>query len=211
MKKMLNRGLYAITDDTLDERSLLDRTEQILSAGVTALQYRDKLSDPATCQQRAFALQQLCRKYQVPFIVNDDIQLAEDVSADGIHLGRDDAGYEKARDRLGPDTIIGISCYNLMDRAIATQKMGADYIAFGAFFPTTTKSDTTKATKELLINAKKEICLPIVAIGGITQENGKSLLAAGADILAVISSVYHTDEPKRAVQRFNELFNSSSL
>jgi thiamine-phosphate pyrophosphorylase len=140
------------------------------------------------------------------FIVNDDLDLAAAVGADGVHLGRDDAHPRRARHRLGRRALIGISCYNQLERAREAQALGADYAAFGRFFPSHTKPSAVQADPELLRRARREIDLPLVAIGGITPENAGFLLDAGADMLAVVDGVFGADDVRAAARSFTELF-----
>src|SRR3990172_7314147 len=199
--------LYIITDsDRLDFSTLCQRTESILEAGVPVLQYGDKEGDEARRRERALAIQDLCSQQDTLFLVNDDVQLARDIGADGVHIGQGDLPYLEARQLLGEQAIIGVSCYNRLDLALDAQSQGADYIAFGAFFSTRTKSQTTPAQPELLRRAKLELVIPIIAIGGITLENGGTLLQTGADLLAVASSVYSSNDPIQAVLKFKQLF-----
>jgi thiamine-phosphate pyrophosphorylase len=146
----------------------------------------------------------------VPFIVNDDPVLAADVGADGVHLGADDPSPELARRVLGDRAIIGISCYNDVERAVRLASGAADYVAFGAFFPTTSKMPRAHATPETLRAARPRLSVPVVAIGGITPENGAALVEAGADLLAVISGLYHVADPLSQVRRFQQLFSQRS-
>jgi thiamine-phosphate pyrophosphorylase len=202
----LTRGLYAITDCVhLDYPEMLDRTERILKAGVAAVQYRDKTADSETRRETAARLHELCRKHATPLIVNDDIDAALAAGAEGIHLGREDASLEEARRRAGGGVLIGISCYNDLERAVAAEAAGADYVAFGAMFPTSSKDTTVPATPDLIAQAKAVLSIPVAAIGGLTPENCREVVAAGADLLAVISSVYQTDDPAAVVGRFNEI------
>ena len=206
--KLPDHGLYAITDClnlTTDE--LLEKTGLILNAGATMLQYRNKNENSRSREAQAIRLQQLCHNYAKPFIINDDMELAQKINADGVHLGRGDQSCEMARKILGPDYIIGISCYNDIELAISAEKSGANYIAFGAFFPTTSKSSTTGATTELLHYAKQRLNIPVAAIGGITPENGKILVQAGADFLAVISGLYAVADPGAASRAYSNLFD----
>lgn len=151
-------------------------------------------------------LRTLCRARRVPLIINDDIELAVAVDADGVHLGRDDGDLSAARDRLGPGRLIGISCYNDLELARAAAAQGADYVAFGSFFVSATKPAAAPADIALLRRARRTLAVPIVAIGGITPENGRALIAAGADMLAVIRGVFATTDVRRAAQSFSELF-----
>jgi thiamine-phosphate pyrophosphorylase len=141
-------------------------------------------------------------------IVNDDLELAQQIGADGVHLGRDDAGAEEARARLGPRAIIGVSCYDRLDRAFEARELGADYAAFGRFYPSATKPLAVQATPELLRRARARLTLPLVAIGGITAENGRSLISAGADMLAVVDSVFGQPDVRRAAAAISRLFSN---
>lgn len=211
MKQTLGKGLYAITDcENLTFDSLLDKTRQILEGGIGALQYRDKSAGSQLRKERAMALQAICKQHRVPFLINDDIQLALDIEADGVHIGKYDAGLQEARQLVGQDFIIGVSCYNDIKQAETAQAMGADYIAFGAFYPTTTKQQTVPAKPALLSQGKDVLHIPLVAIGGITPDNGGTLVEAGADMLAVISSIYSSAEPTQTILQFNKLFQVSS-
>lgn len=207
--KLPDHGLYAITDcRNLTADNLHKKTELILQAGVTMLQYRNKTGSLYIRESQAVRIQRLCHDYAVPFIINDDIKLAQKINADGVHLGQDDQPCETARKILGPDYIIGISCYNKIKLALAAEKSGANYIAFGAFFPTTSKSATSVATTAILSKARQHLNLPIVAIGGITPENGKELVQAGADFLAVISGIYEAADPALATRAYLNLFDN---
>ena len=201
----LARGLYAITgSQLLGDLPLETAVEQAIRGGARVIQYRDKSDDPVMRQQQAKALCDLCHQHSVIFIVNDDVSLAQSVHADGVHLGRDDPNVRVARDRLGKDALIGISCYNEFDRALEAKAMGADYVAFGRFFPSQTKPHAVQATTALLQQARKQVDLPIVAIGGITAENGAELLRAGATLLAVINGLYGKTDPEAAARAYRE-------
>ncbi|MET0103046.1 MAG: thiamine phosphate synthase [Sedimenticola sp.] len=200
-------GLYAITDSTLAANSsIIDQVAQALAGGARVIQYRDKSGDDQKRLAEAGALLTLCRKHHAPLIINDDVELAARIGADGVHLGKDDPDIQAARARLGKQAIIGISCYNQFERASIAQEAGADYIAFGRFFNSTVKPDAVQAQPDLLRRAKRELELPTVAIGGITPENGGALIEAGADMLAVIHGVFGQPDIRAACERFNELF-----
>lgn len=206
MSKFRLYGLYAITNEASDACELSDRVARALRGGARAIQYRDKSSDAARRLREAEALRALCRAYNVPLIVNDDVELARAVGADGVHLGKDDASIAEARAILGAEAIIGVSCYNSLERALQAGSAGADYVAFGSFFPSSTKPAAVRASLELLRTARTQIRLPIVAIGGITPENGAQLVAAGADMLAVIQGVFGAPDPEAAARRYAVLF-----
>ena len=200
-------GLYAIADTQyLDDARLLSAVGEVIAGGARIVQYRDKKHGAADRARQAGELASLCRKHGALFIVNDDVALAKQVQAAGVHLGREDASIEQARAQLGPQPIIGVSCYNDLARAIQAQADGADYVAFGSFFPSRTKPRAVRAGLELLCEVKQKLHIPVVAIGGITPENGAHLLAAGADALAVIEGVFGQVDIRAAAQRYARLF-----
>jgi thiamine-phosphate pyrophosphorylase len=200
-------GLYAIADTQyLDDVRLALAVAEAIVGGARIIQYRDKKHGAKSRVQQASKLAKLCQQHGVLFIVNDDVELAKETGADGVHLGREDAAIADARERLGPKAIIGVSCYNELARAVGAEAQGADYIAFGRFFPSRTKPQAVPASLDLLREAKKKLSIPIVAIGGITPENGASLIAAGADALAVIEGVFGQAEVRAAAQRYAQLF-----
>lgn len=204
-------GLYAITDSQLTPGdTLLPAVEAALRGGARVIQYRDKSGDSVRRQHEADALNTLCRAHGALLIVNDDVALAAAVGASGVHLGRDDPQLAAARRRLGSGAIIGVSCYNQLTRAQAAAEQGADYVAFGRFFPSLTKPDAVAATPELLREARRALRLPLVAIGGITPENGGQLIAAGADMLAVIHGVFGQPDIEAAARRFAALFTQET-
>lgn len=202
----LRAGLYAITDGPRED--LLPSVRAALEGGATLLQYRDKTANPDRRLREAQALATLCREHHVPLIINDDVELARASGAAGVHVGEDDAGIAQARAVLGSNAIIGASCYDSLQRARDAAAAGADYLAFGAFFPTTTKTTTRHATTRLL-RAAKVFGLPLVAIGGITPENGGPLVAAGADFLAVVSGVFGARDIRAAAQNYQKLFDAN--
>lgn len=199
-------GLYALTPDCIDTDELLRRTELALSGGVRVLQYRNKIASGKLREIQARALRSLTHDAKVVFIVNDDAQLAARVEADGVHLGASDGDIAMARTVLGSNKLIGVSCYNRMQLAHDAIKEGADYVAFGAFFSSTVKPDAVVASLALLQEARSKLNVPIVAIGGINTENGKVLIKAGADALAVISAVFDAKDIKQAAQNLTKLF-----
>jgi thiamine-phosphate pyrophosphorylase len=201
------RGLYAITDALLipDER-LTIAVEQALLGGARLLQYRDKSADAGRRRVQAQALNGLCQRYGAPLIINDDVDLAAEIGAAGAHIGQDDPAFATARSRLGENAMIGVSCYNRLELALAAEQAGADYVAFGAFFPSPTKSTEIRASLTLLREARAALNIPIVAIGGITPENAPPLLEAGADALAVISGVFAQPDIQSAAARYAALF-----
>lgn len=204
-----NRGLYAITPDDNDTARLLARVETVLAAGAAWLQYRNKTADPALRERQASALLPLCRQHRVPLIINDDWRLAATIGADGAHLGEDDGELAAARAALAQGAILGASCYADLALARRAAAAGADYIAFGAFFPSPTKPNARKAGLDLLRDSAS-LGLPRVAIGGITPDNARPLVEAGADLLAVISGVFDAADPAAAVRRYLDCFDLPS-
>ena len=203
-------GLYGIVDTgILGPEKLLDATSAALDGGVRVIQYRDKGTDRGRRWRQARALAMMCRNRGACFIVNDDITLAVAVVADGVHIGMQDASIAEAREQLGPSAIIGVSCYNSLDKARNAAVAGADYVAFGSFFPSSVKPDAVCAEPDLLTQARASLSRPIVAIGGITAANGATLVAAGADALAVISSLFTTADSYRAAIELSRLFSNS--
>jgi thiamine-phosphate pyrophosphorylase len=202
------RGLYAITPDDPDTGRLLARVEAVLQAGATWLQYRNKTASDDLRAEQALALQPLCRTYNVPLIINDDWALAAAIGAAGAHLGEDDDELALARHELGGDALLGASCYD--DQRLARQAVaaGANYVAFGAFFPSPTKPNARRAALELLRDSAA-LGVPRVAIGGITPDNARPLVAAGADLLAVISGVFDAPDPAAAVRAYLSCFEDS--
>ncbi len=201
--RLQGRGLYVITDGPRPD--LLAAVERALAGGARLLQYRDKTADGTRRLEEARAIRALCAARDVPMIVNDDMALTLAVGADGVHLGEDDGDIAAARAELGPDAIIGVSCYDSLERARQLAQDGADYLAFGAFFPSPTKPHARRASPDLL-RQSAAFGLPRVAIGGITPENGGLLIDAGADYLAVISAVFAAPDVQVAASRFAQLF-----
>ena len=200
------RGLYAVTPDIADTAHLLAIAEQVLAAKPALLQYRNKTADAALRREQARALQRLCRAAGVPFIINDNLALALEIDADGAHLGRDDGPPVGARTALGAHRILGLTCYADWARATEGAEVGADYIAFGAMFPSVTKPNAPPAPFALITRAKRELGLPVAAIGGITLANAGEVLAAGADLLAVVSDVFGADDPAARAAAYRALF-----
>ncbi|MDP2693360.1 MAG: thiamine phosphate synthase [Gallionella sp.] len=199
-------GLYAITPDEADTVELLRKVRLALLGGARVVQYRNKIAAAALRQQQAEALRELTREFAVPLIINDDAVLAQQVDADGVHLGGADGSVADARALLGSGKLIGVSCYNRLALAHEAVRLGADYVAFGSFFASTVKPDAVSATPDLLRQARRELAVPLVAIGGIDAQNGAQLLEAGADALAVISAVFAAPDIEKAAREFFHLF-----
>jgi thiamine-phosphate pyrophosphorylase len=182
-------GLYAVTPDLVDTADLVTRVEAAITAGASAIQYRNKTADAALARAQAAALARVHAARGALFFVNDDPALAAAVGADGVHVGEDDGAIAAARAIVGPDRLVGVSCYNDFDRARAAVAAGADYVAFGSFYLSSVKPDALRAELSLLRDASS-LGVPVVAIGGIDAGNAGDLFAAGADAVAVISAVF---------------------
>lgn len=200
-----HRGLYLVTPDAGDGDALIERVRTVLPHAA-CLQYRRKHASAAQRTQEATALRTLCQEAGVCFIVNDDARLAHAVDADGVHLGEHDGGIMAARALLGPHRHIGISCYDDAALAHAAVDAGADYVAFGAMFASSTKPDARRAHHALFAQTQG-IGVPRVAIGGITPDNARIAVAAGADLLAVIGGVFDARDPTAAAQAIAAAFN----
>lgn len=202
-------GVYALTPACADTARLLAMVEAALKGGAAAVQYREKSGDAALRFEQASELLPLCRQYGTPLIINDDLRLADLADADGVHLGREDAGLGEARIILGPKKIVGVSCYQSLELAREAQARGADYVAFGSFYASSTKPQADRAPLQLLRDAAG-LKLPVVAIGGITAENAPELIAAGADAIAVISALFEAPDIEAAARALNRLFEIES-
>ncbi len=204
------RGLYAITDNKLIKtKEFVNKVEQAIIGGAKIIQYRDKSQNYQLRLEQAQALSQLCKKYQIPLIINDDVTLAKQVGADGVHLGKDDVDIATARAQLGKQAIIGISCYNQLSLALDAVKAGANYVAFGRFFNSATKPNAIGCSVEILREARQRLNCPLVAIGGVTPDNGNELIKAGADCLAVISGLFGQADVTAAAQKYAKIYASS--
>ena len=202
------RGLYAITDRSLLAGKLLESVEAVLRGGAIVVQYRDKSTDTVRRTAEASALLALCQKYGCPLLINDDVELAALIGADGVHLGQTDDSLLAARQRLGPKAIIGATCHDSLDFAAAAAAAGADYLAFGAFYASSTKPLAALARLDTLRAARDRFHLPIVAIGGITADNAVPLLAAGAGAVAVIADLWLTADIEARARTYQTLFAS---
>lgn len=214
MTKLTLNGLYAITDRALLQHNFSEAIEQSLLGGSRIIQYRDKSTDNSRRLEEARIIRQLCDRYQAIFIVNDDIELARQTDADGVHLGKDDQDIEQARQQLGDEKIIGVSCYNRLDLAINAEQAGADYVAFGAMFNSSIKPEAVIAPLSLIAEARSRLQIPICCIGGINADNAAQLIAEGADMIAVISEIFAAEQRQQTVQqaskRLSQLFTHES-
>ena len=190
--------LYAVTDrHWLNGRTLYSVVKESLDGGVTFLQLREKELDEVHFLEEAKELQQLCREYQVPFIVNDTVDIAISMNADGVHVGQSDMEAGDVRAKLGPDKIIGVSAQTV-EQAVLAEKHGADYLGVGAVFPTGSKDDADDVSYETLKAICEAVSIPVIAIGGITQENVKELAGSGICGIAVISAIYAQQDIRKA-------------
>jgi len=206
MRRSVLRGLYAITPDGLGEADLMARVEGALKGGTGILQYRDKTSPVSRQADVARKLRALCRTFGALLIINDDVALALSVDADGVHLGSDDGDLAAARRLLGPDKLLGASCYADFDRASTAAAAGADYVAFGAVFASPTKPHAVRADLSLFGRCRRELRLPACAIGGITLDNAAPVVAAGADMLAIISDLFEARDIEARARAYTPLF-----
>lgn len=202
------KGLYAITDENLiSEENFEQSIESALQGGSSIIQYRDKSDDQKKRLQQATCLQSLCTQYHAICIINDDIALAKTIHADGVHLGKDDVSISQARKILGENSIIGVSCYNDLSLARHAEKNHADYVAFGAMFSSATKPEASQASLQLIATAKKQLRIPVCAIGGISEENIKQVVVQGADMAAVISGLFSSTDIKTTANMLAQKFN----
>ncbi len=212
MPKPLRPGLYAVTPDGLETPRLLMLAEAALAAGIPLLQYRDKSGDAARRLDQAGALLALCRRYGARLIINDDVALARQVDADGVHLGGEDGDLAAARTLLGPDKLIGASCYADFARAQAAAAAGADYVAFGAVYPSPTKPLARQASLELIAQARRELPrVQVAAIGGITLDNVVPVIAAGTQFAAVITDLFEAPDVTARAAAYQRLFAESAV
>ncbi len=203
-------GLYAVTPEEPDTRVLVESVRLALEGGTKIVQYRSKFSGRALRGAQAKALLELCREAGAAFIVNDDLGLALSVKADGLHVGRDDIGVDRAREALGQSGILGVSCYDSLDLAIVACGKGANYVAFGSTFPSPTKPAAVHAPLALFRQAREMLDIPIVAIGGITPENASGVIDAGADAVAVVSALFGAADIRATASAFHCLFKRES-
>lgn len=208
------QGLYLVTPNWDDTMQLLKVSEQALQAApgaIAALQYRHKHASAELRMEQATALQALCRRYRVPFIVNDHVDLCLILDADGVHLGGTDAALPQVRSLLGPDKIIGASCYGELQRAIDAQAAGASYVAFGGFYPSLVKQYAVTTQPSILDAASEVIRIPLCVIGGMTPHNAQPLVARGAHMVAAVSSVYSAPDPATVVRQFAGLYQAQEI
>ena len=202
-------GLYIITDAKLCANAIVNKVEQAILGGAQVIQYRNKTATKEIQRTEALVLQSLCKKYQRCFLINDNIELAMEVNADGVHLGQTDSSLTDARKQLGDNKIIGITCHSDITSATAAEKNSADYVAFGRFYPSQTKPTAPPATLEVLQQAQSELNIPIVAIGGINNDNASALIQAGANMIAVIHAIFSAQDIKQTAQLLSDKFTTT--
>ncbi|WZL74321.1 thiamine phosphate synthase [Clostridiaceae bacterium 35-E11] len=206
MSFQMNKTVYLVTDDSkLDFETLYQKLASALQGGVGLLQLREKTASSKTFYEHALAVKPLCQEYQVPLIINDRLDIALAVDADGVHLGQNDLPLSVARKILGPDKIIGISARTTED-ALKAEKEGADYLGVGAVFPTSTKEDAQRISEEVFAAIQSAVTIPIVAIGGITLENAATIVNRGVSGIAVVSAILNQRDAKAAAQTLKNLF-----
>ena len=207
-------GFYAITDENLiTEKNFLSYTQTAIESGISILQYRNKSSHTEKRSDQANKLKKMCAAHGVLFIINDDIHLAKKIDADGVHIGKSDASLLQAKELLGPDKIIGVSCYNQLSLATKAISHSADYIAFGRFFNSSTKPNAPQATLDLISAIKNKSDIPICCIGGITTDNCQPLIKAGTDMLAVVNDIFsqtNSDKIRQKCYQFNKIISQKN-
>lgn len=202
------RGLYAITDEKLiAAKDFSKAVELALQGGARIIQYRDKSTDQEKRFRQASELTRLCQQYSAIAIINDDIELAKAVNADGVHLGKDDVSLNQARKRLGDKAIIGVSCYNDLPAAIKAEQNTADYVAFGAMFSSSTKPEAVVAGPAIISQAKQQLSIPVCCIGGIALNNVAQLIQQGADMAAVISELFSANNIQHTTKQLSQHFS----
>lgn len=201
------RGLYAITPDLANTEQLGIMVEAAILGGASLIQYRNKAADAKLRIAQARALLDICKKHHVPLIINDHVKLCLALDADGVHIGSDDGDIAAIKQRIGPDKILGTSCYNRLELAQQAEVLGADYVAFGACFSSGTKPNAPKAELKLFTQAQSQIKVPLVGIGGITLDNAPSLIEAGASSIAVINALWNSTDIAKTAQQFSKLFH----
>jgi thiamine-phosphate pyrophosphorylase len=211
--RLPHRGLYAIADTATiggTGGELEAAVAAAIAGGAVLVQYRDKTTDRERRIGEARRLLRICRQAGVALIINDDVQLAADIEADGVHVGAEDMNPAAARDRLPHGAIVGVSCYNSLARALKAAEDGADYVAFGSFYPSPTKPGAVRAGLSLLSDARRRLPIPVAAIGGIAPQKVPELIAAGADFVAVINGIFGASDIERAAQTYSDCFADRS-
>lgn len=203
------KGLYAIVDASVTpRRELAALTKDVIQGGAAIIQYRDKTATPNKLRETAAEILLICQAAGIPLLLNDHPTKCLDIGADGVHLGQEDMNIASARALLGPGLIVGASCYNDLELALQAERDGASYVAFGAIYSSATKPSAPPASLNTLSRAKQTISVPLVAIGGITPDNGAAVVSAGADMIAAISGLTASNSPLQAAQLYSNLFKA---
>ena len=199
------KGLYVLTGDKLfPHQQWPERVEQIILAGANIIQLREKSLSEEKLLPLAQQLHEICKHYGALFIINDYVSLARKISADGVHIGQYDQSLRDARQYLGNQFIIGVSCYRHLYQAIKAQQLGADYVAFGSMFPSTTKANALRCPLSIITQAKRRLHVPVCAIGGISHKNVGHVLTSGADMIAISHAVFNANDPGIAANKINQ-------
>ena len=206
MSSLKISGPYAITPDLNQTNDLLNKTRQVLEGGVKLVQYRNKSANESLRREQAKLLLSLCREYNALLIINDHLEIAIEIDADGVHVGKNDVSDSAAKTQLGHNKIVGTSCYNQLDLAMQAQKDGADYIAFGAFFSSLTKPNAVSVSISLVNQAQKALSIPIVGIGGIQLTNARTVIQSGCAAIAVCHDLFQAENIKATAEHYVQLF-----
>ena len=204
------KGLYAITSDERNLSILKSKVESSIKGGATLVQYRSKILFKNDQKKQAEEIKKICDYYKIPLIINDDIELCSILDADGVHLGENDVNLEKARFILGPEKIVGVSCYNSIDRVKISQDKGATYVALGACFQSATKPNAPIASVDLIALVLKNFQVPLVAIGGITLENIDLIINEGVECCAVINNLFKSEDIEGTAKQFSSLLQKGN-
>ena len=207
MTRPIIKGLYAITPDWEDTTLLIDKVVEVLEAGASVLQYRNKTADKQLRLDQASAIKKICQRYAVPFIINDDFELCKHLDTDGVHLGKDDHKLTEVRNILGKRKIIGVSCYNDVKRAKDMLEEPCDYIALGACFASQTKPKAPLANPDFISKVVNFSSKPVVAIGGITLDNCKVVLNCGVNAIAMVNEIFASQNAHEAVTNINKVIS----
>lgn len=200
-------GLYVLTDNQrFSHTQWPDRVENIIIGGASVIQLRDKTLNDDELFKHAAAIMEVCRYYNIPLIMNDRVSLAKKIKADGVHIGKDDQHVRAVRNYLGNKFIIGASCYRNLHTAIQAQRHGADYVAFGSIFPSSTKPNAPRCSLATLRRAKDTMHIPVCAIGGIQQKNIQSVMATGIDLVAISHAIFNAMDPHRAATKMTQAY-----
>ena len=205
--KNIDLSLYLVTDNSNDIEKFLDTIEEAIKGGTTIVQIREKTADTLDFYNLALKVKKITTKYNIPLIINDRVDIALAIDADGVHVGQSDMPCDITRKLIGEDKILGVSAATI-DEAKKAEKDGADYIGTGAVFPTATKDDAPSVTKKDLSDIAASIDIPVVAIGGITLENASELKDTGIAGLSVVSAIMSSENPKKSSQELLKIFNS---